>query len=134
VWWQDDSPSSPCRYDYFCERHGPLCITLLPLDAFENMGWKVYRVAETATVLLGGGVVFSTLSAKQACDFQGNLLKTMLQLEETYMELAREDAKMGRNAIVICDRGAMDPSAYMPRSEWLSLLASLGLTVSFNPI
>ncbi|KAH0561361.1 TRPL translocation defect protein 14 [Cotesia glomerata] len=29
---------------------------------FENMGWKVFRVPETATVLLSGGVKFSDLT------------------------------------------------------------------------
>ncbi|KAE8744771.1 hypothetical protein FOCC_FOCC008587, partial [Frankliniella occidentalis] len=29
---------------------------------FENLGWKVFRVPETATVLLSGGIKFSDLS------------------------------------------------------------------------
>lgn len=32
-----------------------------------------------------------------------------------------------RNVLVICDRGAMDPSAYMPRDEWLKMLSELGI-------
>ena len=36
----------------------------------------------------------------------------MLQLEDTYFSLARTQA---RNCLVICDRGAMDCSAYLPR-------------------
>jgi AAA domain len=90
----------------------------------------VYRVTETATVLLGGGVVFSRLTEKQAKEFQGNLLRTILTLEETYLALAREDARLGHQAIVLSDRGAMDPSAYMPRAEWLELLEELELTES----
>lgn len=37
---------------------------------FENLGWKVYRVPETATVLLGGGINFAELSAESAERFQ----------------------------------------------------------------
>lgn len=40
--------------------------------------------------------------------FQENLLKTMLQIENTFFELA---ATCKRNCLIICDRGAMDASA-----------------------
>lgn len=32
---------------------------------FENLGWKVYRVPEAATILLGGGVKFPDLSEQE---------------------------------------------------------------------
>ena len=37
---------------------------------FENLGWKVFRVPETATVLLGGGVNFAELTPEAAERFQ----------------------------------------------------------------
>ena len=37
---------------------------------FENLGWKVYRVPETANVLLAGGVNFAELTPKAAENFQ----------------------------------------------------------------
>ena len=37
---------------------------------FENLGWKVYRVPETATVLLGGGVNFADLPEYAQSEFQ----------------------------------------------------------------
>ena len=40
----------------------------------------------------------------------------MLQLEKTYFELA--DLNSGQNTLVICDRGAMDPSAYISPEDW----------------
>ena len=39
---------------------------------FENLGWKVYRVPETANVLLAGGVNFAELSPQAAENFQVN--------------------------------------------------------------
>jgi len=54
------------------------------------------------------GIKFDKLTSKQADMFQRNILKTILQLEATYFELAEEDTK---NVLVVCDRGAMDPSA-----------------------
>ena len=36
----------------------------------ENLGWKVYRVPETATVLMSGGISFGELNDEQVFDFQ----------------------------------------------------------------
>ncbi len=48
------------------------------------------------------------LSASQKMSFQCNILRTILQLESTFFELA--DDEVG-NVLVVCDRGTMDPSA-----------------------
>merc|ERR1712179_153425 len=72
---------------------------------FENLGWKVYRSPEIATVLLSGGVNFAELNEEAAIKFQENLLKTMLQTENAFFDLAEASS---RNCLIICDRGAMD--------------------------
>ena len=86
---------------------------------FENLGWKVYRVPETANVLLSGGVNFADLSPEMAQQFQSNLLNTMLQIENTFFDLAEKSPK---NCLVICDRGAMDASAYISKDQWENIL------------
>uniref|UniRef100_A0A0M3HI84 AAA_28 domain-containing protein n=1 Tax=Ascaris lumbricoides TaxID=6252 RepID=A0A0M3HI84_ASCLU len=48
---------------------------------FEGLGWKVYTVPETATILLGGGVKFAELTRDQTYAFQKDLLLTMLRIE-----------------------------------------------------
>ncbi|XP_064392262.1 TRPL translocation defect protein 14-like isoform X1 [Halichondria panicea] len=90
---------------------------------FENLGWKVYTVPEAATILLGGGVKYSEVSPIQAQEFNRNILKTILQLETTFFEMAAEDK---RNVIVVCDRGTYDPSAFCPAEEWHEIISSLG--------
>jgi len=90
---------------------------------FENLGWKVYRVPETATVLLGGGVNFGDLPQYAARDFQKNLLMSMVQIENTFFALAEASE---RNCLVICDRGTMDASAFVSKAEWEEILASNG--------
>ncbi|KAF5292021.1 hypothetical protein FQA39_LY14138 [Lamprigera yunnana] len=82
---------------------------------FENLGWKVFRVPETASVLLSGGIKFSDLNAEEVYQFQLNLLKTMLQIENTFFELAKS---CKRSCLIICDRGAMDPSAFISKEIW----------------
>ena len=91
---------------------------------FENLGWKVFRVPETATVLLAGGVNFAELTPEMAEKFQENLLTTMLQIEDTFFDLA---AATDRNVLVICDRGSMDASAFISREQWEHILGRLGL-------
>jgi len=91
---------------------------------FENLGWKVYRVPETSNVLLPGGVNFAELSPQAAENFQENLLKTMLQIETAFFDLADQSS---RNCLIICDRGAMDASAFISRDQWEHILAKNGL-------
>jgi len=91
---------------------------------FENLGWKVYRVPETSNVLLPGGVNFAELSSQAAEIFQENLLKTMLQIETAFFDLAEQS---NRNCLIICDRGAMDASAFISREQWEHILAKNGL-------
>jgi len=96
---------------------------------FENLGWKVFRVPETATVLMSGGIAFGELNQEQVMDFQENLVKTMLCLEDTYFSMA-EKITSGQNALVICDRGTMDASAFISAEEWSALLDKLNLEES----
>ena len=52
---------------------------------------------------------YTEVSSIQAQDFNRNILKTILQLETTFFEMAAEDKL--RNVIIVCDRGTYDPSA-----------------------
>ena len=53
-----------------------------------------------------------------------NLLRTMLAMEDTYFGMAAKSNHS--NCLVICDRGAMDASAYVDAAQWQELLAQLG--------
>ncbi|XP_041773277.1 TRPL translocation defect protein 14 isoform X2 [Anopheles merus] len=158
---------------------------------FENLGWKVFRVPETATILLSGGIKFADLVAEEdrskkkahepgtsagtaavsasstsdatkpavfkdgvpehsvididkitTCPrcmaaavgkvgdvykFQENLLRTMIQIENTYFELGRTSNK---NCLIICDRGFMDASAYISKEKWDRMMRSN----NWNPV
>ena len=48
----------------------------------------------------------------------------MLQIEDTFFDLAETT---DRNCLVICDRGAMDASAFISRDKWERILARNGL-------
>jgi len=91
---------------------------------FESLGWAVFRVPEAATILLGGGIDFSRLTHQKVIQFQKDLLRLMFQLEDSFINQA--EGEKG-NCLIICDRGAMDVSAYMDRSDWEKLLEEEGL-------
>ncbi|KRY01270.1 hypothetical protein T4E_556, partial [Trichinella pseudospiralis] len=94
---------------------------------FEAIGWKVFRVPELATIMFKGGARFNELSEEQVMRFQENLLLTLLRLEDSFMYLAETCEE---NCLVICDRGAMDGSAYLNREAWEEILRRNNL----NPI
>jgi len=95
---------------------------------FEQLGWKVFTVPETATILLGGGVKFAELSPEQAYEFQKDLLLTLIKIEDVFFHQA--ELIKDKNVLVICDRGAMDPSAYMDTESWEQLLKDSKLIVN----
>lgn len=88
---------------------------------FENLGWKVYRVPETATTLFSGGIRFPDLSQEEQERFQENLIKVMISIERTFFSLAQT---CKRNCLIICDRGVMDATAYMSGECWQRFLRS----------
>jgi len=91
---------------------------------FESLGWKVFRVPETATVLMSGGISFGELNEEQVLDFQEHLVSTMMALEDTYFSMAE---KCSQNVLIIADRGVMDASAFMPKDAWDKMLNKLNL-------
>lgn len=110
-------------------------------DAFTNAGWKVYRVPEAATVLIPGGVDFAHLDREDAMQFQVNIVRTMMTLEQTYMDLAMvEMRKLKRNVAIIHDRGIMDSHScnyhllscldMQTQDDWENLLQRVGLNAA----
>ena len=61
-----------------------------------------------------GGVDYGRLNEDQQKSFNESILKTMLQVEQTFTELAR----LGdQKCLIVCDRGTMDPSACERRKK-----------------
>ena len=56
---------------------------------------------------------------------QENLLVSMMQVENTFFDLA--EACTDRNVLVICDRGTMDASAFINRDQWNNIISRTGL-------
>jgi hypothetical protein len=74
---------------------------------------------------LNGGFSFYGLSREQRVVFQKNLMRIMVELEDSFFDLAKQ---CGKNAVVLCDRGAMDAKAYMDEEDWNLMLKQYNWT------
>lgn len=89
---------------------------------FEQKGYRVLFVPETATELIGGGV------APWTCGTNGEFQKCLLRLQvekEKIFERAAATMAVDR-VLMVCDRGALDNKAYMQPEEFEQALASMG--------
>jgi predicted ATPase len=94
-------------------------------DRVEALGFRVFLVPETATLLAGGGVPLGDIPRSLLIRHEGNLMAVHLALEDSFFDIARA---ADRPAVVFCDRGALDYAAYMPTAAWQALLDERGWT------
>ncbi len=81
---------------------------------FEQMGYTVLFVPETATELITGGVAPWTCGTN--CDYQKCQLKLQLEKEKLF-ELAASTMNKEK-ILIVCDRGALDNKAYMSNDDF----------------
>lgn len=95
----------------------------------DRLGWHAVTVPEAATLFMRGGHAYpgSDASPPLLLSFERAVFKLMCALEDVTLTHAPV-AAAGRHAAVLCDRGAMDLKAYMPRDTWEALLRAEGLT------
>ena len=79
-------------------------MTIIHRDAvLANITYRAHTIAVPSTF-------HTCLTATPTANkFQENLLKTVIQLESVYLEMSEMDEE--HNVLIVCDRGAMDPSA-----------------------
>lgn len=91
-------------------------------NAFNQMGYAVLFVPETATELITGGV------APWTCETNGEYQKCQLRLQLDKEKVFEQAAKTmnAEKILIVCDRGALDNKAYMDNSEFAQVLEYLG--------
>ena len=83
---------------------------------FRDRGFRVYLVPEACTMLsLGGVSPFELHDREHVLNFQWQILNMQMTLEDSFASLARDT---GKPCLVLCDRGAMDGSAYVDEELW----------------
>ena len=93
------------------------------VEYFSGMGYKVFTVPEVPTLFSAGG--WNYLTPNRQLYYQGEraILETQLALEDQFVALAEVCTKP---VLVVCDRGAMDISAYIKPEEWEEITAMAG--------
>ncbi|KRX08694.1 P-loop containing nucleoside triphosphate hydrolase [Pseudocohnilembus persalinus] len=90
-------------------------------EKLQNLGYNVLNVPECATLVAnaGGMLNMGNYTDEQQIQFQIQIMKTQMQLEQTFMKLARLS---NQPTVVLCDRGLMDGSVYMSNRLWEEML------------
>ncbi len=90
---------------------------------FEQMGFGVLLVQETATELINGGV--APWTCRTNADYQKFQIEMQMQKEKIF-EQAAQVMKEDR-ILIVCDRGLIDNKVYMKPEEFRSVMFELGL-------
>ncbi len=93
-------------------------------ERLRALGFGVLCSPEASTLLLGSGIVVDGAPPEQLKTFQRGILHLTLALEDSLLAWARGT---GQPTVLLCDRGAMDGSAYIPAAVWDDLLREAGL-------
>lgn len=91
----------------------------------EERGIYPLIVSETATELITAGITQQVLSHES---FQEQLFLYSLDRESRYLNIAQEI--LGRQVVVLCDRGVLDSAAYMAPKKFAEMITKLGYTKS----
>lgn len=93
-------------------------------ENFEQLGYTVIFVPETATELINAGI--SPISCASNLDFQINLFKLQLQKEKIFSCAA--ETMPAEKILMLCDRGTIDNKAYMTADEFAQTIKEIGLS------
>lgn len=97
-------------------------------EIFSNRGYRVLVCPEIPTmiVLSGGMILMGGLTVDQRIHFQSLLIKLQIYIEDYFTKLA---AMSNMPALILCDRGTMDPYAYVTPMEFQAILDEEGWNI-----
>lgn len=93
------------------------------IEHFTGLGYQVFTLPEIPTICITAGVNYLTDDRQYHYQAEKSTLLMQMHMEDQFMEVA---AKCGKPAIVVCDRGTMDISTYMPEETWQALMNDVG--------
>jgi len=93
------------------------------IEHFNSLGFKVFCVPEVPTIYSLAGWNYLTPNRRLYLEGERAILETQLALEHHFGRLAQVCTKP---VLIVCDRGAMDISAYIAPEEWEAITASAG--------
>jgi thymidylate kinase len=86
-----------------------------------DKGYRVFSVPEipTMVVVAGGMILMSKFNTQERIRFQSLLMRFQMYAEDYFTKLA----EMSKSpSIVLCDRGVVDPYAYISKEEFQAIM------------
>ena len=93
------------------------------IEHFTSLGYQVFTLPEIPTICIQAGVNYLTDDRQYHYQAEKATLLMQMHIEDRFMEIA---AKCGKPALVVCDRGTMDISTYLPEETWQALMNDIG--------
>ena len=93
------------------------------IEHFSSLGYKVFTIPEVPTLFTQAGMNYLTKNRAFFYEGEKATLEIQLMLEDKFLRMAEQCTKP---CIVVCDRGAMDISAYMAPEMWDELTRATG--------
>ena len=92
-------------------------------EHFSSLGYKVFTVPEVPTMITQSGWNYMTDNKDFYYEGEKVILELQLALEDKIVRMAETCSEP---CVVVCDRGAMDISAYIDEAMWQELTESCG--------
>ena len=97
------------------------------IEHFSSLGYKVFTIPEVPTMFSQAGMNYLTTNRKLFYEGEKATLEVQLSLEDKFQRMAEQ---CDEPTVIICDRGAMDISAYMPPQLWKDITTAVGTSTT----
>ncbi len=93
------------------------------IEHFSGLGYKVFTIPEVPTMFTQAGMNYLTDNRDFFYEGEKATLEIQLALEDKFIKMAQA---CKAPAVIVCDRGTMDISAYMNPETWEEITKAVG--------
>ena len=97
------------------------------IEHFSSLGYKVFTIPEVPTMFSQSGMDYLTQNRALFYEGEKATLEIQLALEDKFQHMAEQ---CNEPTMIICDRGAMDISAYMEPQLWNDITTAVGISTT----
>ena len=95
------------------------------IEHFSSRGYKVFTIPEVPTIFLQAGMDYLTKNQDWFYEGEKSTLEIQLAFEDDFTRMAQT---INGPVVIICDRGALDISAYLPTEMWEKITGLCNVT------
>lgn len=94
------------------------------IEHFSSLGYKVFTIPEVPTIFSQAGMDYLTKNEGFFYEGEKATLEMQLAFEDKFTKMA---SQIDQPVLIICDRGALDISAYMTKEMWNKITGLAGV-------